>query len=143
MKKYLLFAYLFFTLAAVTACSNTCRLSRVDSKAVYAVAMTNGSLFFGNISGKDANNLYLKDVYYFKRMDTPDPKNPEAAPRPNLSLVAQVDDFYGPRDEISLNREHIIYYQPVGDGSKVKDLIMQIKTKRASQAAPPPSAPTP
>ncbi|MDO8519531.1 MAG: hypothetical protein Q7T11_05150 [Deltaproteobacteria bacterium] len=141
MKKRLIISIGLITALGFTACSNTCRLSKVDKKAVYAVAMTNGSLFFGNISGQDQNNLYLKDIYYFKRMEgAVDPKNPEAS-RSSLSLVAQVDDFYGPKDEISLNREHVIYYQPITQESKVTELIGQIKVKRASQAPPPAKAP--
>ena len=148
MKNRLFLALFFASVISIISCSNTCRLAKTDDKAVYAVAMTNGSLFFGSISGQDANNLYLKDIYYFKRLDTPNPADPKTA-RPNLSLVAQVDDFYGPQDEISLNREHVIYYQPLDEDSRVNQLVAQIKAKRATQAAPeipaaaPPSVPAP
>lgn len=139
MKKHFVIAVLLFSTAFLAACSNTCRLSKVDSKAIYAVAMTNGSLFFGNISGQDRNNIYMKDVYYFKRMDVPNPANPKEV-KPNLSLVAQFDDFYSPQDKIALNREHIIYYQPLQEESKVMQLIDKIKTQRAAAT---PATPAP
>ena len=139
-NKFVLATLLLSTVAFFGACSNTCRLSKVDSKAIYAVAMTNGSLFFGNISGQDRNNIYMKDVYYFKRTDVPNPANPKET-KPNLSLVAQFDDFYAPQDTISLNRDHIIYFQPLQDSSKVIELIGKIKAQRAAQAQAPAPAP--
>lgn len=102
----------------------------------YAVALTSGSIFFAHLKGQDDKYLYLTDIFYLQRTPAPppDPKKKNQPQGPGIVLVPQKEDVYGPKDELVVNRMHVIYYQELVSDSKVIEGIHRTKQAMAERA---------
>lgn len=89
--------------------------SGVVQNSVYqAVFLTNGSLYFGKLSGEGTDHPVLRDVYYLQAGQE---KNPQA------KLIKLGDEIQGPKDEMRLNPDQIMYVQDLKDDGKVVEAI--------------------
>jgi len=83
-----------------------------------AVLLTNGSLFFGKLEGYGTARPVLSEVYYIVTQT-----NPETKQSTNV-LVKRGKELHEP-DRMYLNPGEIAYVEPVGEKSKVAQLIAQ------------------
>jgi hypothetical protein len=83
-----------------------------------AVLLSNGSVYFGHLSGYGRHSPVLTSVYYVVSQTNPDTK------QVNNVLVRRGKELHEP-DRMYLNPQSIVFIEPVGPGSKVAQLIAQ------------------
>src|SRR5271167_803964 len=83
-----------------------------------AVLLTNGSAYFGKLEGYGTPRPVLNEVYYIVTQT-----NPETKQSSNL-LVKRGKELHEP-DRMYLNPNQILCVEPVGEKSKVAQLIAQ------------------
>lgn len=85
-----------------------------------AVLLSNGSVYYGKLSGYGGGHPVLTDVYYILSKTNPDDKQVTNV------LVKRGKELHGP-DRMYLNARQIVFVEPVGAGSKVAELINEAK----------------
>ena len=83
-----------------------------------AVLLSNGSVYYGKLSGYGSGHPVLTDVYYIISKTNPDSKQVTNV------LVKRGKELHGP-DRMYLNSRQIIFVEPVGTSSKVAQLISE------------------
>jgi hypothetical protein len=83
-----------------------------------AVQLTNGALFFGQLHGYGGPNPTLTDVYFIVSQTNPDTK------QVNNVLVRRMKEAHAP-EIMYLNPNAVLFVEPVGQNSKVSQLISQ------------------
>jgi hypothetical protein len=83
-----------------------------------AVLLTNGSAYFGKLEGYGTPRPVLTEVYYIVTQN-----NPETKQSSNV-LVKRGKELHEP-DRMYLNPNQILCVEPVGEKSKVAQLIAQ------------------
>jgi small nuclear ribonucleoprotein (snRNP)-like protein len=81
-----------------------------------AVLLSNGSVYYGKLSGYGTANPVLTDVYYI--LSKSDPQTKQVS---NV-LVKRGKELHGP-DRMYINATQIVFVEPVGADSKVAQLI--------------------
>jgi len=110
----------------------------------HAVFLTNGQVYFGQLSNPDAQFALLKDVYYLQLQQVQaapaqasvDPLDPDAgaqvvdAPVPQpplLTLIKFGTELHGPEDHMQINRDHILFWEVLKEDSSVVTAIIDYK----------------
>ncbi len=83
-----------------------------------AVLLTNGSAYYGRLEGYGTPRPVLTEVYYIVTQN-----NPETKQTSNV-LVKRGKELHEP-DRMYLNPNQILFVEPVGEKSKVAQLIAQ------------------
>lgn len=83
-----------------------------------AVVLTNGAVYYGKLTGYGTRNPMLTEAYYV--MSKTDPNTKQVS---NL-LVKRGKELHAP-DRMYLNPTSIVMVEPVGDQSKVAELIRE------------------
>jgi len=96
-------------------------LPTIDPKKYYAVLLSNGSVYFGQLQGFGSEYPVLTDVYYVQSN-----VNPETKAVVGNSLVKRGKEWHGP-DRMILNAKNIVFLEPVGLDSRVAKLIEESK----------------
>jgi hypothetical protein len=92
----------------------------VDANRYYAVLLNNGAVYFGKLEGLGSPYPVLHDVYYVQSATDPQTKAVSSI------LVKRGKEWHGP-DRMILNEKGIVFVEPVGDESKVSQLIAASK----------------
>jgi hypothetical protein len=122
MRKALLCCLVVLSLGAISCRSLTTggAIPEVEAGRYYAVLLTNGSVYFGQLEGLGTAYPVLKDVYYVQSN-----VNQETKAVSN-SLVKRGKEWHEP-DRMILNEKAIVFLEPVGKNSRVAQLIEQSK----------------
>lgn len=100
--------------------SGTTAGAAIDPKQYYAVLLSTGSVYFGQLEGLGTDYPVLHDVYYVQSTSNPETK------AVNNVLVKRGREWHAP-DRMILNARAIIIVEPVGADSKVAKLIAESK----------------
>lgn len=128
-----LFVLTIFCLAGYTL---TRKYAHADKGIRYAVFLTNGQIYFGNLT-EEGQFLTLENAFYpqsndFLRSD---------AAKKKITLQRVGSEVYGPKSTIRINRDQIMYYKELREDSKVNKAIKEyIDEKNASSPTPSPDA---
>ena len=87
-----------------------------------AVLLTNGNAYFGKLEGYGTPRPVLSEVYYIVSQTNPETK------QTNNVLVKRGKELHEP-DRMYLNPNQILCVEPVGEKSKVAQLIAQQQTQ--------------
>lgn len=116
-------------------------VSQLKSSAIsneyQAVFLVNGQVYFGKLATAQLNSNFvtLKDVFYIQVNQPLQPvergkKQPE--PQPQLILTKLgLQEIHGPKDEMIINREQILYIEELREDSQVVRGIKQFKSQPA------------
>jgi hypothetical protein len=85
-----------------------------------AVLLANGSVYFGKLEGLGSPYPVLRDVYYVQSTSDPETKKVTSI------LVKRGKEWHAP-DRMTINDKSIVFVEPVGQGSKVSQLIAETK----------------
>jgi len=87
-----------------------------------AVFLDNGQVYFGKmISIPFMPNIEMNSVYYI---------NTKGSQAQDILLARLTDDVHGPKDELSINKRHILYIETLrSDSSLVKAIREKFKNK--------------
>mgnify|MGYP001567471508 CR=1 FL=1 len=99
----------------------------VGSKGGYqAVFLTNDQVYFGKLSKIDSSYPVLRDVYYLQVTQALQPRDSNT-PATNINLVKLGGELHGPKDEMVINRDHILFFEDLKDDSQIVTAIAQSK----------------
>lgn len=117
-----------------------------------AVFLTNGQVYFGKLS--DAGKyLKLSDIFYLQ-VNQPqiqgsqqtEQQAQQAQAQPQLQLVKLGSELHGPKDEMSINRDQVLFFEDMKDDGKVMEAIKQYKANpnaaNSGAQTPPPATGT-
>jgi len=85
-----------------------------------AVLLSNGSVYYGKLAHYGTRHPVLTDVFYILSKTDPDTKQVTNV------LVKRGKELHGP-DRMYLNASQIVFVEPVGEQSKVAQLIAEQK----------------
>ena len=91
-----------------------------------AVFLDNNQVYFGKLKAIDENFWSLTDIYYL-RAGTLQPGTQAAGDQ--IDLVKLGAEIHGPKDEMIINRDHVIFYEEIGEGGQVMKLIRDHKSR--------------
>src|SRR5689334_5150473 len=94
----------------------------IEVNKYYAVLLTNGSVYFGQLEGLGTPFPVLKDVFYVASNVNQDTKAVDSR------LVKRGKEWHGP-DRMIINEKAIVFIEPVGRDSRVSQLIEEAKKK--------------
>jgi hypothetical protein len=103
----------------------------IDSSKYQAVAMSDGTNYFGKLTVVNSDYLKLSDVYYLKPQatSTDGTDTTDQSATNNFSLVNFKDVVYGPEDEIIIQKSQILFYENLDPNGKVAQAIAQAGAK--------------
>jgi hypothetical protein len=85
-----------------------------------AVLLDNGSAYFGKVIETNRDYVVLQEVYYVQSRTNPDTKQVSNV------LVKRGKEWHAP-DRMLINRQHLVFIEPVSPDSMVAKLIAQSK----------------
>jgi hypothetical protein len=103
-----------------------------------AIFLTNGQVYFGYASGLGSKYIKLKDIYYLQVQDPIQPAKDNATQQPQVSLVKLGNELHGPKDEMKINRDQVLFVEDMKNESKVNEAIANY-VKNGAQATPTPT----
>jgi hypothetical protein len=104
----------------------------VNNNDRYAVFLTNGQIYFGNLTDR-GDFLTLENAFYpqsndFLRSDTTKKK---------ITLQRVGTEVHGPNTSLYINRDQVMYYEKLREDSKVNEAIKKYIDERNSGSPTP------
>ena len=99
------------------------RAVRPPAAEYHAVLLSNGQAFFGRISNLGAEHPFLEDDFFIQSRVDPDTKQVSNV------LIKRGREWHAP-DYMILNRQTVLFVEPVGRDSQVAKLIAEQKAQR-------------
>lgn len=97
-----------------------------------AVFLTNGQVYFGKISKETSSTLVLSEIYYLQvtqPLQRSGDQNENAQGQNELALVKLGNELHGPKDEMRINKDHVLFTENLKDESKVVKAIEDSKAQ--------------
>ena len=92
-----------------------------------AVFLTNGQVYFGQVTKMDVEFIHLDDIYYLQVVNLQDtigqPPDVQQQPEQRLTLIKLGNEIHGPQDKMLINRDHIVIIEDLKDDSRVVTAI--------------------
>ncbi|NUM36642.1 MAG: hypothetical protein HUU50_19040 [Candidatus Brocadiae bacterium] len=123
---WLLFSLVFaiFLLLFVAVFQNVKTEHLVELKTEYhLVILDNGLAYYGKISNLQTPFPILTDIYYVQ--SNVDPKSNNVS----NTLLKRGKEWHKP-DQMIINAQHIVFFEPVNPKSRVFELIQELKNKQ-------------
>ena len=121
MKRLLLAVTVFSVLLLVGCNTKTDTAAAPDLTTPYhAILLQSGQAYFGKVSGLGTSWITLTDVFYVQSS-----VNQETKAVSNV-LVKRGREWHGP-DRMIVNAQHVVFVEPVNEGSRVAQLIKEAK----------------
>ncbi len=94
---------------------------------IQAVFLTNGQVYFGEVSDLNQSTIKLEDIYYLQSDKANQPSQLDA--QTDLKLIKLGNELHGPEDMMYINREHVLFIEPLKADSKVVKAISEYTIK--------------
>ena len=96
--------------------------------AYQAVFLDNGQVYFGKLESVNRDFLGLHDIYYL-RAGTAVQQGAEVAPAAGsqLDLIKLGAELHAPKDEMIINRDHVLFYEDLSENGEIMKLIRKHK----------------
>ena len=105
-----------------------------------AIFLTNGQVYFGKVAKIDDSFIYLTDIYYLQVVTSQNtigqPPDVQTQPEQRLTLIKMGNEIHGPRDEMRINRDHVVLIEDLKDDGRVVKAISDYLTQPPAEAAP-------
>lgn len=113
--------------------------SIVKSSELQAVFLTNGQVYFGNISDLNSSYISLKNVYYLQNNTDQTSKNAPA--NQNVSLVKLGCELHAPQDQMIINTDQVTFWENLkSDGQVAQAVAKYQKTNPDGKCSTTPAA---
>ena len=89
-----------------------------------AVFLDNNQVYFGKVTNKNSKYVKLTDVYYLQ-VTQPSQNQYGALSQPDLTLIKLGEELHGPKDEMEILRDHIMYIEELTNDSRVVQAIRE------------------
>lgn len=103
---------------AVSRLSNWADVSKYQ-----AVFLTNGQVYFGQVTDVNTQTLVLEKIYYLKTSQSLQTAEGGETTADNFSLIKLGDEIHGPADKMSINVDQVLFVEDLKDDSKVVEAI--------------------
>lgn len=103
----------------------------LNGSSYYAVFLNNDQVYFGHLSNVNDSYLSLTGVYYFKLAKSAQSTSTGTANdltdnnSNSLTLVKLGSELHGPKDQMQINKENVLFFEELNDNSKVVQTIKQ------------------
>lgn len=90
-----------------------------------AVFLVNSQVYFGKIIKNSKSEMVLNDVFYLQvneQGESADATNPKG-----FTLVKLGQELHGPKDELFINKDQIVFYEFLREDSKIVESIKSQK----------------
>lgn len=95
-----------------------------------AVFLSNGQVYFGQVSNEKADTVIVKNIYYLQVTRRLQPPEGTVEQQSELSLVKLGNELHGPEDEMRINRDHILFIEDLKpDGKVVRAIQRYLETE--------------
>lgn len=104
----------------------------LNGNSFYAVFLTNDQVYFGHLSKVDDNYLSLTNIYYLQlkqplQATSTSTDSTTVTDQSKLSLIKLGKEIHGPKDEMQINRQNVLFYEELNDSSQVVQTIKNSK----------------
>ena len=96
----------------------------VNTSSHQAIFLSNGQVYFGNITALNDKYLRISDLYYLRQTESPQPDKGTSS---NFSLVKLGCEIHGPNDEMIVNRDQLSFWENLKKDGKVVKAIEDFK----------------
>ena len=104
--------------------------SPVDDSTYQAVFLSNNQVYFGHLKNINSDYPILTNVYYVKlEGDSSQAGNSPNSPTGKLVKLGD-NEPHGPRDEMIINKDHILFWENLNTDSQIVKLIEQMRSGR-------------
>ena len=90
---------------------------------LYAITLSDGRIYFGDIASENESVLVLTDVFYAQNAGG------ATSATSSVSLVKLGNEFHGPQDRMEINRANILFVEPLRPDGKVAKAIQAYQGK--------------
>ena|SRR5258708_27865011 len=91
-----------------------------------AVFLDNGQVYFGTMRILDKETVSLKNVYYFAaNTSTEKDQTKTSTVSGEFALIKLGGELHEPKDEMTINRDHIVFWEELQNTSKVIKAILK------------------
>jgi hypothetical protein len=90
-----------------------------------AVFLSNGQVYFGQITSENTDTIVVEDIYYLQVTKSLQPAEGDAQQQNELSLVKLGNELHGPEDEMRINRAHVLFIENLKEEGKVVRAIQR------------------
>lgn len=98
--------------------------SRVREDGMQAVFLNGGQVYFGNIDDLNGSFVRLTNIYYLRVNQQVQPEGEAAQTDANdISLVKLGCELHGPKDEMLINREQVVFWENLKDDGQVAEAV--------------------
>ncbi len=124
----LIAALLFIGVYAGRIVSSATADAGIKGKQFQAVFLTNGQVYFGQLSNVDSSYVKLKSIYYLQVQQTVQPKDStSAANNQQVSLAKLGGELHGPEDTMYISRAQVLFWENLKGDGKVAKAISDYK----------------
>lgn len=95
-----------------------------------AVFLSNGQVYFGKLTNKNAKYVLLEDIYYLQLKRPLQEQKPGEQQVPDLTLIKLGNELHGPMDRMEINQDHVLFIENLKDDSKVVTAIMEYNAQQ-------------
>ncbi|MBI5369638.1 hypothetical protein HZA85_00370 [Candidatus Uhrbacteria bacterium] len=99
-------------------------IQSTKSESYQAVFLDNGQVYFGRLTTQKDGFDTLTEVFYLQTGSV------ELDQQGNLQLTKLGNEAHGPKDEMKINREHILFIENMKDDSKVASAIKSYQSNK-------------
>lgn len=100
--------------------------SSVKSKQFQAVFLTNGQVYFGNLTKIDNGYVKLTNIFYLQVSSSgsqPTPQPAASSAQQQVSLAKLGGELHGPEDSMYISRSQVLFYENLKTDGKVAQAI--------------------
>jgi len=106
-----------------------------------AVFLSNNQVYFGKVEELDKNHVRLTNIYYLilrRPLQEQTPAEGEATEpaRPEYTLVKLGNELHGPKDEMIINRDQVLFVEDLKADSRVVTAINNSRQNPNQEAQP-------
>lgn len=110
----------------IVGSGNSIKSTGFGGKDIYhATFLTNGQVYFSHIENPDAQYMQLTDIYYLRVQQALQPS--AEGQQPAISLVKLGNELHGPEDVMLINRDQVLFIEPLKEESNVVSAIRKDK----------------
>lgn len=100
----------------------------VNSDQYQAVFLTNGQVYFGEITGTTNDTIILENIYYLQVDEQLQPEQEGAAADPEVSLAKLGNELHGPEDQMFISANEVIFWENLREDGEVSQAIEQFQS---------------
>lgn len=107
----------------------------LNADSYYAVFLTNNQVYFGHLSDVNDQYVTLKNIYYLQlakplqSTDSKDTQTLEDNNKSQLTLIKLGKELHGPKDQMTINRDSVTFFEELTGDSKVVQTIQKSENK--------------